>query len=1716
MLSHASEPLTSFTWKASCSSRTIEFDYDDIDGFTSRAADPKALRVCRESRELIIPLYPLCFGTFFHPARTRFNFENDTLFIGSDMEDTIPHLFGTFTQKEISCLRFLALENCYNEDVEVGYGANLSRYLIRHPEDTITSANGASSSCIDDPLLMKPHILAMVVTMNPAMENLQRLLSYASPALIVILTLPAIWRFATRLRHGKSVKKEVLYRDRDGVANEDSMAEYQTKRSFAVIFVALGLGSASSLTLVILATVYRASYITPIWLLFWSWILSLLQVFDTFAETQIVTRSKRGVTSALSFLLIALSAGLLISSQDFDGSQYIGFTVTLTAQICTAVAIFFAFGLIKRRPDVFTPDGRLVERQFTSSLWTRYSYNWSSDLLDLAATKLIESPDLPAMDAHVRAADAKEAFKSIALKPSVSLWLQVFWAFRWQITFQWLLVIASSILDSAPPLAMFQLLRYLEARTEFDAIDPKAWLCVAALLLATFAETLVDYRVNWLMWSEIGVPIRASLTTLIYEKMMKINDCKEPPKNDSGKPDEADKAINGGAQKPNGPAKGVAKTKEATKKADQSQQDIINMFAVDTNQVGVFGAVNQFYIMFASKFVVSVVFLWLLVGWESLAAGMIAIVVAYPFNKIFATRYGSFQKRLMQARDKKTKVISEALQGIRQIKFSAVESEWAKKINAVRDDELALLWQTKINNLYMTLCGDIAPIFLTVFALATYAYIYGDLLPSVAFTALGVFMQLEGVLGMVPFLFMMGMNAKVSCDRIDVFLRSAEKPENTYPGDSIAFERVSVSFPSNSNVPKEVDEDEGQDEDGKSGESRFILRDLTLKFPNRSLSVILGPTGSGKSLLLAAILGEVDVLEGNITVPRPPPANKRFDSKATAADWILPSSIAYVAQTPWIENATIKDNILFGLPFDEVRYNKVLRACALTQDLELFDDGDLTEVGAQGISLSGGQKWRLTLARALYSRAGILVLDDVFSALDAHVGKEIYDNALMGELSEGRTRVLATHHASLCLPRAEYAVYLSAGGALERAGLVKELQQSPDFGEILKAVKEDNKQDQTQEPEGGAPNANGSGSTAKADKSPPKKLVEDEQRETGSVKRSVYVAYLKATGGIPFWSFIFTFYIIAQALTLSRSWWIKIWTSSYAHVKSISQGLYAYPGETQFSSFNIPLAKNHTSAGLPGFGIFALSTRNLLFAQRPEDVWLDTVPTGRILNRFTADFQSVDSQLSSNFAQVLSSFLSIAGIMVAAFIVSPYIILLALILLGICGRIALRYIRGARSIKRLESIQKSPMISHFTASLQGLSTIRAFANTAVFETRMHALIDSFTSATWHNWLFNTWVGFRMAMTGSIFSTFVAAFVISSPRADASLGGFALAFAMSYRQTVNMTLRLLASCELDMNAAERIFEYSSLAIESEAGVETRASWPETGELQVKDLEVGYAEGLPSILKGLTFHVDMNQRIGVVGRTGAGKSTLSLALFRFLEARKGSIVIDGVDISTIKLHELRTRLAIIPQDPVLFSGTIRSNLDPFDEFSDFQLRQALQRVHLIPSTDNTPVPESENSGDSSTAEASSNATSRTAAEPAVAVKENSNIFLSLSSPISSSGANLSQGQKQLLCLARAILSRPKILLLDEATSAVDKKTDSLIQRSIREEFSNTTLLVVAHRLSTVMDFDKILVMKDGAAVEFDSPRELLNIENGVFMGMVSQSGEKDELTKAVGGA
>lgn len=393
-------------------------------------------------------------------------------------------------------------------------------------------------------------------------------------------------------------------------------------------------------------------------------------------------------------------------------------------------------------------------------------------------------------------------------------------------------------------------------------------------------------------------------------------------------------------------------------------------------------------------------------------------------------------------------------------------------------------------------------------------------------------------------------------------------------------------------------------------------------------------------------------------------------------------------------------------------------------------------------------------------------------------------------------------------------------------------------------------------------------------------------------------------------------------------------------------------------------------------------------------------------------------------------------------------------------------------------------------------------------------IDNHTRAFWHICLFNRWMSFRLNIIGAFFAIAVAAIIVLVG-IEAPLAGFALGFALQYTGAIIWTISYYANLEMDMNATERVIEYSRLPIEDQSGDRPPAAWPTEGRLAIDKLVAGYASDLPPVLRGLSFQVEKNQRVGVVGRTGAGKSSLTLALFRFLEARQGSIHIDGIDISKINLHDLRSRLAIIPQDPVLFSGTIRSNLDAFDEHTDAELRDALERVQLIRGTGHLSHDDDADNADDDADDGINEATGNDVTpEPVTTTTTDTNtdIFNSLSSKISEGGLNLSQGQRQLLCLARAIVSRPKILVLDEATSAVDMATDVLIQRSIREEFGDSTLLVIAHRLSTIADFDRILVMSEGQAVEYDGPRELL-LKQGLFWEMVGQSGEKEELQEVI---
>ena len=797
--------------------------------------------------------------------------------------------------------------------------------------------------------------------------------------------------------------------------------------------------------------------------------------------------------------------------------------------------------------------------------------------------------------------------------------------------------------------------------------------------------------------------------------------------------------------------------------------------------------------------------------------------------------------------------------------------------------------------------------------------------------------------------------------------------------------------------------------------------------------------------------------------------------------------MAFVAQIPWLEDASIKDNILFGLPLDHDRYKEVLYACALVKDMEMLPDGELTEIGASGINLSGGQRWRVTVARALYSRAGILILDDIFSAVDAHVGRHILEHGLAGKLAHGRTRILVTHHIELVLPQARYVVHVGDNGHIKSAE-TREVTRPKD------STPDDPSSSSTATSEQGEGQVIGDGQLKPA----ARKFVEEEKREKGQVSTKIFKDYMDSSGGVLYWSLTFGVFILVPVAILGRSWWVKLWTQDTE--KRLEHPVAGPPNMHLSYYLGVYLAISLIASVVVCIKIYmvcagALRASKTLFEEITFKVlraplrWLDTVPLGRILNRFVSDFALIDSRFSGDLQYFITGVLNVAGITVAGLFVTPWIILPFVILGALCLFYIRTYLQGARDIKRLEASAKSPIFELYSSALMGLATIRSFDKKDDYLRRMSARIDRHSVSTFHLWLTTRWMALRMGIVGSLFALCVAAFVAGVKGIDASLAGFALSFALDYSNTIIDTIRRYAGVELDMNSTERIVEYTSMEVEDQAGADVPHDWPSDGRIVVRDLEVGYAPDLPSVLKGLTFTVESGQRIGVVGRTGSGKTSLTLSLFRFLEARKGQINVSGLDISKIKLQELRSRLAIIPQDPVLFSGTLRSNLDPFDERSDTELRDALKRVYLL---EQNHRPSFKHSYSNST----------------TVNNQNANVFEDLQTPISQGGLNLSQGQRQLLCLARAIVTRPKIIVLDEATSAVDMATDALIQRSIREQFTNSTLLVIAHRLSTIADFDRVLVMSDGMAVEYDEPKALIKTRRA-FWEMLNESGEKAKL-------
>ncbi|KAI1155817.1 P-loop containing nucleoside triphosphate hydrolase protein [Nemania diffusa] len=1558
--------------------------------------------------------------------------------------------------------------------------------------------------------------------------------------IVAAFSIPAIIHLNKHIRN--RTPKTDSYEDKDGQSTEEAVKAFSNKLPKASILVLSVIGLCISIATAVISTLSPRGQGDGLflenWLVVPGWALLTFQAVCITASRNSVDAYNLGIYSMASCIAVACVLAfqdnlVVVRLWKHDGLIF----AIRVAEIVTVLCLGFASVTIPRRPDVFY-DGELVDRLYTVSAWSRYNWSWTSSVLGLATKKKnLDLSDLPRPNHIARSKDATAEWETHNFKHP--LWISVILAHKWAFALQWAMSLGAAILNFAPQWVVLQLLHLLEQRQGRERIGYEGWMWAVWLMVVILVQSWIETLLFWLSWADICIPIRAQLSALIFQKAMRRKDVKEANKKKTSavSTDQPETAPEGHTAQPE-----VEESSENEAEVlNKSKQSTVNLIGVDAKRVSDFANFNWIFPSSLFKLIVSLVFLLDLLGWKSLMAGFGTMLVVTPINIYFSKLYSDAQDRLMHVRDEKMGIVSEALQGIRQIKFSALEPQWEKKIGAVRERELTCVWDAFRYDVMLFACWITSPILLAAVSLAVYAALHGSLIPSVAFVSLSVFKALELTLSIIPELTTDLLDAWVSIKRIDDYLQGAEISEITQEADEISFDNASIAWPSDTNAANSEEDPD-----------RFILRHVDVKFPKGELSVISGKTGSGKSLMLAAILGEVDLLSGTISKPRSPPLHERHDSKANKANWIIPGAVAYVAQIPWIENATVKDNILFGLPFDEHRYRKTTEVCALTKDIEMFSDGDETEIGANGINLSGGQKWRITLARAIYSRAGILVLDDIFSAVDAHVGRHIFEKCLNGEVGVGRTRILVTHHVALCESKTKYLIELGEGRVLN-AGLLSELEETGTLEQIrsheqgeeeirLEQVLRDEEEmtavnseevsqidiEPIEEPLTGVP--------SKVNQ--PRKFVEEEKKEEGAIKIKVYSAYLKYSGSWPFWSGAVFLFLVVQVLTIGRSWWLRIWTGIYEDEKT------QLPADTQTYAYQYTLQQTamvHITgpASMPvnpdrGIGFYlgvyialsvvasflstirwyyiftgSIRASRELFARlnfiilRAPLRWLDTVPVGRILNRFTADFHSVDTHLAYAVAFAANAFLNLLGVVVAGLFVSPVIIFLAFLLLSISIMFANQYLHAARSVKRMESITKSPVFEQFGSALTGVLTIRSFSKSQTYIERMYRRLDDWTVTTWHLWLFNRWMGWRMSVVGSFFASFVTFFILLSPDMDSALAGFALSFALEFSGYIMWTIRHYANAELEMNAAERIVEYTELPTEDLTGVRPPAAWPTEGRVEVNDLVVSYADDLPPVLKGLNFSVNRNERVGVIGRTGAGKSSLTLALFRFIEAQSGSILIDGLDISKIRLHDLRSRLAIIPQDPVLFSGTVRSNLDPFDNHTDAELFDSLARVHLISEADTSPG-------------------TPVSAAPSGSSRKNTNIFRKLSSAISEGGLNLSQGQRQLLCLARAIVSRPKVMVLDEATSAVDMATDALIQRSIREEFGDSTLVVIAHRLSTIADFDRILVLSDGRVAEYGTPRELWEAgegsqdgDKGVFRAMCEQSGEREVLRRIVYG-
>ncbi|EJC97738.1 P-loop containing nucleoside triphosphate hydrolase protein [Fomitiporia mediterranea MF3/22] len=1099
------------------------------------------------------------------------------------------------------------------------------------------------------------------------------------------------------------------------------------------------------------------------------------------------------------------------------------------------------------------------------------------------------------------------------------------------------------------------------------------------------------------------------------------------------------------------------------------------------------------------QLVLSIVFLYDLLGWSAFVA-LGVMIVCLPIPALIGNSMATVQQGKMQATDKRVQSVTEALGVIRMIKLFGWQPYTLKQLGNRRDEELTRIRRFKLLTLAMNASNDMLPLLSKLAAISIYTLVTkGELSASRIFAALMVFGLMEQQLWMIMATLPGLLKSKVSCDRYTHFLNSTEllcegNAVYTSTGERISSEDIEREQPGSDVIGfKQCAFSWDTPKTKESGTPRkhhtrkhFSLRfDDEVTFKPGQINLIVGPTAAGKTSVLLALLGEM------------------YCKPHGVGSWYnLPrdGGIAYAPQESWVLNATIRDNILFGEPYNEDRYKKVISQCALERDLALWEAGDLTEVGEKGLTLSGGQKARVTLARALYSSASILLLDDVLAALDVHTAKWIVDKALQGDLIQGRTVLLVTHNISLAGPIAGHVVVLTRHGTVSAQGTVSEVLNKDSR---LRAEAEKEREAANQEIESKMDEAiKDKDADSEDSKKAAGKLVVAEEKAMGRVELAAILLYVASMGGAFVWISIVGSRLLAMVIMVMQQWFMGYWSNQYETHPASEVPVLRYLFLYAFANL-LRYAADFSSQLLWLFR--SLRASKIIHSRLLQSIftssfrWLDITPVGRIVTRCTQDMSIIDDQLSMFSEIFLGMTLNMICYYFAAVYMAGWYAFISGLVIGILatslGRI---YLKCQMCTRREMSNAKAPVLSQVETALSGLPSIRAYSAQDLFYNELKNRIDVLARTSYCFYDINRWVSIRMDFLGAIFGGVVAAYLAYGSNIPAGYAGFTLSAVLSFSAQILFWVRFYNLAEIQANSLERMLEFMRIDHEPAPGESGKppAYWPSSGELCVEKLSARYSDDSPAILKNISFNVKSGERVGIVGRTGAGKSSVALGLLRAIKT-EGKVYYDGLATDEINLDSLRTNITLIPQQPELIHGTLRENLDPFEQHDDATLYDALNAAGFFSIKDLASQKQPDGHVNDTTAEQCADGSESSAK-------------IGLDTMVESGGTNFSLGQRQIIALARAIVRRSKLLILDEATAAIDYDTDTAIQNTLRTEFSkDTTLLTIAHRLQTIVDYDKIMVLDAGELVEFDSPNALLEKEDGYFRALVDESDDRDLL-------